>query len=118
MGNSIYMLGAEVKSARLQAGKTRKELAAKLQVSARHLMEIENGRQKPSFDLLYRMVRELSIPVDRIFYPEEAHNRPTFEQASMMLRMCGDKELGIIVSLLQSLLDGKSYSINDKSAEL
>jgi len=106
MDESIYALGAEIKAARLQSSNTRKELAAKLHISTRHLMEIENGRQKPSYDLLYRIVRELHISANRIFYPEETCSHPALEQASAMLRMCGDKELNIIISLIQSLLDG------------
>ena len=68
-------------------------------------MSIENGRQKPSYNLLYRLVRELSIPANLIFYPEIAENRLQLVRATAMLHRCGDKELNIIVSLIQSLLN-------------
>ena len=66
----MELLGTIIKDARLQAGITRKELAEKLEITPRHLKYIENNHRKPSLKLLFKIVRELSIPGDRIFYPE------------------------------------------------
>jgi transcriptional regulator with XRE-family HTH domain len=99
----MVKLGAIMKSARQRAGKSRKEVAEKLGVSARHIMYIENGKQKPSGDLVFNIVRELYIPADLLFYPDEIHS-PSFTQAVEMLRRCGDKELNAVISLLYSLL--------------
>ena len=65
-------LGAIIKAARLEAGMTRKALADKTGVSVRHLKYIENNQRKPSLSLLYRLIRELDIPADKIFHPERA----------------------------------------------
>ena len=92
--------GGIVRDARLRAGKTQKEVALKLCVSTRHLMYIENGRQKPGNDLLIRLIRELSIPADLLFYPDEIHNHFKFAQAVDLLRKCGDKELDAVISML------------------
>jgi DNA-binding XRE family transcriptional regulator len=96
-----------VKTARRELGKTQSELALRLEVSKRHIMSIENNRQKPSYDLLFRLIRELSIPADLIFYPEEAHSQSEFDKAVRMLRTCDDKELDAVISLLHSLLKDK-----------
>ncbi len=96
--------GSVVRDARLRAGKTQKEIACKLQVSARHIMYIENGRQKPGNDLLIRLIRELSIPADLLFYPDEIHCHVKFAQAVNLLRKCGNKELDAVISMLGPLL--------------
>ena len=97
-------LGVVIKNARIQMGLTRKEIAEKLRITPRHLMSIENGRQKPSYDLLYRLVRELSVPTEPIFYPESAHDGVKLQRVSTMLRMLDEKEISMITAALQSLL--------------
>ena len=97
-------LGIVIKDARIRSGMKREELAAKLHVSPRHLMSIENGKQKPSYKLLYRLIRELSVPTDQIFYPEASQANIELERAFIMLRKCSDKELEIAILMIQSLL--------------
>jgi len=65
------MLGAIIKNARLNMSMSRKTLAATLGITPKHLMNIEHGKHRSGFDLLFNMVRELNIPGDAIFYPEE-----------------------------------------------
>lgn len=64
-------LGEIVKNARQNANLTVEALSERLQITPRYLYRIENEGQKPSFDLLFLLVRELSIPPDLIFYPDK-----------------------------------------------
>ena len=105
MGDSVDMLGKVLKDTRIQAGITRKELARKLSITPRHLMSIENSRQKPSYNLLYRLVRELSVPTELIFYPESVHDGDKLQRVSTMLRLLDEKEITMITAALQSLLN-------------
>ena len=68
--NIVDRLGGVVKSARLERHLTQKQLAGQLAISTHYFMSIENMKQLPSCDLLLRIVRELDIPADCIFYPE------------------------------------------------
>jgi len=97
-------LGIIIKDARIIKGMTRNELAKKLQVTPRHIMSIENSKQKPSYYLLFRLIRELSIPANLIFYPEATQTNKELERAFSMLCMCNDKELETITLILQSML--------------
>jgi len=105
---TICMVGAVIKEARLHFDMTRKELAAKVNITPRHLMSIEQGKKKPSFDLLCSLIRELFIPTDQIFYPETAHDHKEFDMAITLLRECNDKELDIIIFLIKALRSLKS----------
>jgi transcriptional regulator with XRE-family HTH domain len=109
-------LGAVMKNARLRAGKSRKELAEAMGVSVRHIMYIENGKQRPSGDLVFHIVRELYIPADLLFYPDEIRSQ-SFAQAVEMLRRCGDKEINAVISLLYSLLQDTPLTPPDSSRE-
>jgi len=66
--NDSNHLGVLVKSARRAKGKTQIQLAASLSISARYLKAIENSGRKPSYKLLVRIVQELDIPTDAVFY--------------------------------------------------
>lgn len=101
------MLVSVVKSARLRKQLTRKQLAEKLKISQRHLTAIENEEQKPSFDLLFLLIRELCISSDMIFYPEQQNSSPELEELEYLLRQCNSNELRFIISTIQSMLKNK-----------
>jgi transcriptional regulator with XRE-family HTH domain len=107
MDDAIDILGTVIKEARVTAGLTHMDLAAKLKISQRHLMYIENSRQKPGYKLLFRMIRELAIPADLIFYPELTRDRRELEQAIAMLHKCDVKELDVVIATLYALLKEK-----------
>ena len=61
------ILGHIVKTARKCNDLTREQLAEKLGITPRYLMSIENENKKPSYDLLFRLIRILDISSDSIF---------------------------------------------------
>lgn len=62
MQNEHEMLGEIIKNARMKADITVEDLAAKVGVGERFIYRIENEGKKPSYDILYKLIRELSIP--------------------------------------------------------
>jgi transcriptional regulator with XRE-family HTH domain len=72
--NTFDCLGAVIKTARQAKGLTQTQLAETLRITARHLKAIENSGQKPSYDLFVRIVRELDISADTVFYPDGQKN--------------------------------------------
>jgi transcriptional regulator with XRE-family HTH domain len=67
--------GDIVKAARQAKGLTQSQLADTLEITTRYLKAIENSGSKPSYGLLVRIVRELEIPSDAIFYPEHENDK-------------------------------------------
>ena len=65
----------------------------------------ENEHQKPSYELLFRLVRELTIPADTIFYPELGQERSKIEKFRIILAQCDAREVSAVATALQSLLD-------------
>lgn len=104
----IGHLGGIIKSARLKNSLTREQLSQKLCISQRHLSAIENENQKPSYELLFRLIRELTIPADIIFYPEIDNEHFEQEKIRLMLAQCDKKEVNTVATTLQSLLNTDS----------
>jgi DNA-binding XRE family transcriptional regulator len=65
---SFKHLGSTIKASRKLKDMTQTELSDKLRISARYLKSIENSGQIPSIKLLERLINELEIPADMVFY--------------------------------------------------
>lgn len=65
-------LGDIIKNARQKNGLTIEELVEKADITVRYLYRIENQDAKPSYELLYFLIRELGIDPDTIFYPDKS----------------------------------------------
>lgn len=101
MQNTPEILGDVIKTARQRSGITMEELAYKVGVTERYLYRIENENKKPSFDVLFRLIRELSISPDEIFYPEMNNVNLDLEELIRMLYTLGPETLSIIKSIVE-----------------
>lgn len=97
------ILGDVIKSARQNSDFTMESLAAKVGVTERHLYRIENEGQKPSYDVLYKLIRELSIDPDKIFYPEKQTRDSEMENFLRAFYKCDEKELKIVQAMIIAL---------------
>lgn len=61
MHNDFDKLGDILKTARKNNNFSREQLAEKLRITPRYLMSIENENKKPSYDVLFHLIRELGI---------------------------------------------------------
>ena len=71
MQNQHETLGEIIKNARIKADMTVEILANKVGVTERFIYRIENEGKKPSYEILYKLIRELAIVPDQIFFPEK-----------------------------------------------
>jgi len=108
MQKDLESLGLAVKDARLNASMTQCELAERLNISRHHLMKIENAHNKPSYELLCGLVRELRLPTSSIFYSENIIAYGEVEEIVSTLRTCEISEVLIFSSYLNAMLDCKS----------
>ncbi len=80
-------LGHIIKTARENAGITIEALANKVDITERYLYRIENEGKKPSFDVLHKLVRELNISADSIFYPKKPSKDSEVENSSVCFQL-------------------------------
>lgn len=73
MHSDTDILSSVIKTARGNADITIEALAAKIDVSERYIYRIENEQKKPSFNVLLKLIQELAINSDLIFYPDKQY---------------------------------------------
>lgn len=108
--NKSETLGDIIKYAREQSEYTVEELAEKIGISERYMYKIENEGKKPSYDILYKLIRTLSIPSDYIFYPEKQDLELEYQNLFRMLSICDEPSLRLIYIVIKSLLTSQNTS--------
>ena len=104
MHNQPETLGSILKAAREKAGITIEALAERAEITERYLSRIENEGKKPSFDVLYKLIRELSISADSIFYPEKPSKDSEVENLLRMLSACDERSLKVVKATVKALI--------------
>ncbi|NLA88055.1 MAG: helix-turn-helix transcriptional regulator [Clostridiales bacterium] len=105
--NQIDKLGPIIKAARKSRGHTREQLAERIHITPRYLMSIENESQKPSYDVLFRLIRELGISSDSIFYPESQSNDSKVENLIRLIYQCEERDIEAVSAAVKALLNCK-----------
>ncbi len=104
MHTNTETLGDIIKYYRERSDYTVEELANKVGVSERYLYRIENEGKKPSYDVLFRIIRTLSISSERIFYPEITNQSQNISRITHLLYLCDEKTIKGIESLIKEIL--------------
>ena len=97
-------LGDVIKEARQNKSITIEALAEKLDITERYLYRIENEHKKPSYDILFRLIRALSIDPDLIYYPEKKTKQDDMVSLIRMLYQCDEHSLLIIKATIKAAL--------------
>lgn len=103
MHNDMKHMGAIVQKARVARGLTQTALAEKIDVSLRTVIAIETGKRNPTFEVLYKIIRELSIPADLIFRPDDIPSTPEQEQFIRELRDANEQEQRTAIASARSI---------------
>lgn len=70
MNNPLDEFGMKVRKEREARGLTQKQLAAKLGMSHRTVMQAEICRSNPKFETVVLLAQELDISLDALIFPE------------------------------------------------
>lgn len=108
--NDLDMLGPVIKSARKSRGLTREQLAESVHITPRYLMSIENENQKPSYDVLFRLIKAIGISADDIFFPESKTKSTQEEQLIRLIYECDERNIEVITAMVKTLLSFKRPS--------
>lgn len=96
-------LGDIIKYYREKSDYTVEELANKVGISERYLYRIENENKKPSFDVLYKLIRILAISPELIFYPEAQYINQRINRMSHLLMRLSEKDINTIEVIIETL---------------
>ena len=105
MQNKADIFGAVLKAARQKAGLTVEALAGMVDVSDRYIYRLENEGKTPGYAVLCRLIRELSISPDLLFYPEKTAQDSEVETLLRKLATCDERAIAVAKATIQSLID-------------
>ena len=97
-------LADAVKKARIQLGLTQKEVADRINIDVRTVLNIENYKGNPKIEVLFPLIRTLKINPEVIFYPELEQDRPAANHLRLIASDCNEEEATIIASAAESIL--------------
>ena len=72
MQNPVDSLGSVLRTARKKQNLTQRELADKLGMSVRTIIQAEQGHSNPKFETVALLSKELNISLDAIVFPDSA----------------------------------------------
>ena len=100
-------LGKVIKAARRKANITVEALAEKVGSTERYIYRIENEGKKPSYEILFNLIRELDISPDLIFYPEKPSKDSEVENLVRMLYGCNERSMETIKATVKATLESQ-----------
>lgn len=108
MHSKTETLGSIIKNARQRSQITMEALAEKVGITERYLYRIENEGKYPSYEVLYKIIRELAINPDLIFYPEKPSKDSEAEDLIRVLYNCDERSMKIIKATAKAALESQS----------
>ena len=97
-------LGDAVRKARLKLGYTQTQVADRIDIDARTVLNIENYKGNPKMEVLFPLIRLLRIDPNEIFYPELKRETPAIQQLRLMVESCTEEDARDIIPLVESVL--------------
>ena len=101
-------LGEIIKVAREKSDLTVEELTTRIGISERYLYRIENEGKVPKFEVLKKLVRELAIDANSIFYPENPSKDSEVEDLVRTLYSCDDRSMKIVKATAKAALESQT----------
>lgn len=102
----VIELGKTIRAAREDRGYTEEQFAERLDISVRHLNAVERGERRPTYELLYHIIRALGISADQIFYPDLPKDSEA-EQVKRLYHICDNRGKKLIQAMIDAILDKK-----------
>ena len=105
MQKEAEIFGAVLKTARQKAGLTVEALAERLGVTDRYIYRLENNGKTPGYAVLCRLIRELAISPELLFYPEKPAQDSEADTLIRKLATCDERVIEVAKATIQSLID-------------
>ena len=105
-------LGDAIKRSRGKLGLTQSEVADKVDIDVRTVLNIENYKGNPKMEVLYPLVRALEIDAREIFNPEMQREAVALRQLRLFIEECSEEEAAAIIPIFKSVLT----ALRDQSA--
>ncbi len=103
MIDSVQALGNTVKRARDKLSRTQCDVANAMDVDVRTIINIENYRGNPKFEMLFSLIRTLKIDANEIFYPELNRTSPQLNKLHSLIGKCNEEEAALLIRVMEAI---------------
>lgn len=104
MQDFAHVLGNAVKKARYDLKLTQSEVADSIQADERTIANIEHYKGNPKLEILWPLLRALSIDANAVFYPEQNETFKEALQFQVFLSQCSEDEIQLLFPICQSVI--------------
>lgn len=99
-----HSLGDAVKRARGELGLTQREVADKVDIDVRTVLNIENYKGNPKLIVLFPLIRALKIDAREVFNPEMQRESPALRQLRLLIEECSEEDAATLIPVIESVL--------------
>lgn len=104
MSEYAQPLGKSIRMARLEQGLTQSQVAGKIDVDVRTILNIENYKGNPKMEVLYPLIRALRIEPSEVFYPELEQEGTFVHRLRLLLADCTEQEAEDLIPVCEAVL--------------
>ncbi len=104
MSDFTKPLGDAVRKARLERGYTQAQVADRIDIDTRTVLNIENYKGNPKMEVLFPLIRLLRVDPNEIFFPEFKRETPAIQQLRLLVESCTEEDARDLIPLVQSVL--------------
>jgi DNA-binding XRE family transcriptional regulator len=97
MHDGITKMGGIIKAAREAKGMTQAAFSQKVGIVPRTIMDIENDKRHPTYEVFFKILRVLELSADQIFWPEKMQYTPEQEQLIRAVSSCSERDKAIFM---------------------
>ena len=97
-------LGDAIRAARTLSGLTQAQIADRINIDPRTVLNIENYKGNPKMEVLYPLIRALDIDPNAVFYPERDTEITAVSQLQSIVAGCSEVEAALLTDICQSVL--------------
>lgn len=88
----------------LELNLTQSEVAEKVDADVRTILNIENHKGNPKWEVLHPLIRTLKIDATTLFYPELNKERDDLTRFYLLLGQCTGAEVQTLYSICETVL--------------
>ena len=92
---------------------TQSEVASIAEVDVRTVLNIENYKGNPKFEVLCSIIRTLNLDTQEIFYPEMGRESAPLTYLQQIIGGCTDEEAEMLIQIVTSVLS----ALRDKNSK-
>jgi transcriptional regulator with XRE-family HTH domain len=97
MHDDVTRLGEIIKAAREARDWSQALLSSKVGAASRTIMDIENGKRLPTYEVFSRLIHVLELPPDQIFWPERSPYTSDQELLMRAVSSCSERDRAIFM---------------------